>query len=1234
MASTFSSRLRLELIGTGEQAGTWGVTTNTNLGTLLDSAIAGNVTVPIGSTNQAFSISDGGNDQARQAIITLTSATANFNVYAPPVSKIYIIYNNTNYSATIYNSAVAGGTTTAPGAVGVTIPAGYVVQVWSDGTNFSSTDLVDPVIANSAVVSANSTGTALTVTQTGTGNAFVVQDESPDTTPFVIDNSGRVISGYTTYRAFNYAATPRFQINGTSATSGAITSVISSTTAAESGSVLLGRSRGTQAAPTTLSSGDDVGRVQFEGYNSVAGAMLPAAAIIAQAESTPTLAADMPGRLTFWTTLDGTATLTERMRIDNAGRVGIGGAPLAGPSTSSALVLTRDLENATSSALGMYVNGAVKATTTSVASYYGTGVSTASNSGSAYTIPSLYHFSTAQGTFHADSTVTNQYGFVVSNNLTGATTNVGVYGNLAAGNNATIQSVEANGTTATITTTASHGFKVGQLVEVAAVTNTNLNGVYTVTAITDTAPGPYTFQYARAVTISAIADTGTAFNLSRWFLYNNSSAPSWFAGRAIIDTSSGAPALRVTQRGLGNAILVEDSTNPDSTPFVVNTAGLVAVNHPIANAQTATLTVTGQSGEVFTTRYNGYANWYNRSFDAAGYSTEYFTRATGTIDAPGGVSSGTVLGRKTWQGYNGTAAAYVDGARIDAAVDGTPGAADMPTRLYFSTTSASSSTPTERMRIDSQGRVGIGATPSSGRTLTVFKDITGSTSSTSTLSGGEIQSDVTSFAWMFRSDPSTAAASFTLNTLIHYGIAPTITFGAGSTVTTQYGFASSTGMTGATTNAAFAALDIGGASATTGKTNYGFYSNNATATGGGTAWNFYANGTAPNFFQGSLFAGRATSGTIGGIASRVQVSGTDSGGSGISAARWSADTNPSYLTLGKSRGATIGTVAAVSSGDTIGAIQFAADDGNVSGTFPVAASIVAAVDGAVSTNDMPGRLVFNTTTDGTATLTERMRIDNLGRIGIGSAPDSRSAFNISNSITNAGAGSAYGLLIDSPIKSDATTAAVYVRTSASTSSNSGTAYTVGALYHYLSNQGTLHADSTVTSQYGFATNTNLTGATNNYAFFAPNTGGASATTGKTNYGFRSAIDTATGGGTAWNIYADGTAQNHFAGNILLGGTAARATIAGTRHLSIFNGTEPSGTLTNGITIYAKTGEAYVMDAAGNSTLFSPHDPETNEWIFRSKHTPSGKVLKINVEKMLRFLNDHFGLDMIEEFTEE
>ena len=126
----------------------------------------------------------------------------------------------------------------------------------------------------------------------------------------------------------------------------------------------------------------------------------------------------------------------------------------------------------------------------------------------------------------------------------------------------------------------------------------------------------------------------------------------------------------------------------------------------------------------------------------------------------------------------------------------------------------------------------------------------------------------------------------------------------------------------------------------------------------------------------------------------------------------------------------------------------------------------------------------------------------------------------------------------------------------------------------------------------------------------------------------------TSGSERARITSGGVFQVSSGGSVQVGGTAARATTAGTNRLDIFNGTAPVGTLTNGISIYSSSGEAYVMDAAGNATLFSPHDAETNEWIFKSKHTPTGKVLKIDVERLLKFVNDHFGLDAVHEFVEE
>lgn len=134
MSSTYSPDLRIELIGTGDQAGVWGATTNTNLGTLLENAIAGYTSVSISSANQALTVNNGAEDQARYATIALTTVTsANFNVYIPPSSKVYVFFNSSIYTATIYCSTVAGNTTAA--GTGIAIPTGKKMALWTDGTN-------------------------------------------------------------------------------------------------------------------------------------------------------------------------------------------------------------------------------------------------------------------------------------------------------------------------------------------------------------------------------------------------------------------------------------------------------------------------------------------------------------------------------------------------------------------------------------------------------------------------------------------------------------------------------------------------------------------------------------------------------------------------------------------------------------------------------------------------------------------------------------------------------------------------------------------------------------------------------------------------------------------------------------------------------------------------------------------------------------------------------------------
>lgn len=109
MASTYSPYLRLELIGTGEQTGTWGNTTNTNLGTLVDQAVAGTATIDVTAGNVTLTALNGASDQSRQAILKIIGTPdAARNVIAPESSKWYLISNECGQTVTLKGASTTG----------------------------------------------------------------------------------------------------------------------------------------------------------------------------------------------------------------------------------------------------------------------------------------------------------------------------------------------------------------------------------------------------------------------------------------------------------------------------------------------------------------------------------------------------------------------------------------------------------------------------------------------------------------------------------------------------------------------------------------------------------------------------------------------------------------------------------------------------------------------------------------------------------------------------------------------------------------------------------------------------------------------------------------------------------------------------------------------------------------------------------------------------------------------
>jgi hypothetical protein len=126
MASTYSS-LKIELIGTGDQAGTWGSTTNTNLGTALEEAITGSVDVAFSSADVTLTLTDTNATQtARNLRLNLTGTSGGArNLIVPAIEKQYIVNNGTADTVTIKNST----------GTGVAIPTGATIIVFNNATN-------------------------------------------------------------------------------------------------------------------------------------------------------------------------------------------------------------------------------------------------------------------------------------------------------------------------------------------------------------------------------------------------------------------------------------------------------------------------------------------------------------------------------------------------------------------------------------------------------------------------------------------------------------------------------------------------------------------------------------------------------------------------------------------------------------------------------------------------------------------------------------------------------------------------------------------------------------------------------------------------------------------------------------------------------------------------------------------------------------------------------------------
>jgi hypothetical protein len=167
MASTYSA-LKIQLMTTGENSGTWGNVTNLNLGTALEEAIVGSADVTFASTTVTLALTDTNSSQtARNLRLNLTGTSGGAqNLIVPSIEKVYIVNNECADTITIKNS---GGT-------GIAVPAGKTMWVYNNGTN-----VVDAVthltsltlgtaLPNSATTASASNGASTIVARDSSGN--------------------------------------------------------------------------------------------------------------------------------------------------------------------------------------------------------------------------------------------------------------------------------------------------------------------------------------------------------------------------------------------------------------------------------------------------------------------------------------------------------------------------------------------------------------------------------------------------------------------------------------------------------------------------------------------------------------------------------------------------------------------------------------------------------------------------------------------------------------------------------------------------------------------------------------------------------------------------------------------------------------------------------------------------------------------------------------------------------
>lgn len=279
--------------------------------------------------------------------------------------------------------------------------------------------------------------------------------------------------------------------------------------------------------------------------------------------------------------------------------------------------------------------------------------------------PSAYSYSTVGFTLSGGATLINQYGYRASNLTQGSVLNVGFFADIAAPTGADLR-----------------------------------------------------YQFYAEGTAPNYFNGATTFNSA-----TNFSATSTFSANAIVSvTDNTNAALRVTQLGTANALEIEDSTNPDVTPFIVNASGQLIQGYTTTVASKILTTAATPAWQAHGVQI-GTFSWTNNATFPGFFS--FNKSKSGTVGTLSAVTDGDNLGIIQFNGAdNDATSTFNPAAYISAQVAGAVASTSIPGRLNFSTTAVGATSPTTIVQIASTGltvirdTAGLGYGTGSGGTVT------------------------------------------------------------------------------------------------------------------------------------------------------------------------------------------------------------------------------------------------------------------------------------------------------------------------------------------------------------------------------------------------------------------------------------------------------------------------------------------------------------------------------------